>query len=139
MTDERVGKFPEPISKLPQADIPLDGVSAYLSQAEDHQIIFMHFEKEVILPEHAHAEQVGFVLDGKIELTIDDDKRVFSRGDRYYIPKGVRHSGRIFAGYSDITFFNEPDRYREKEGGRDEKSRISGHETDDPDAPGTMS
>ena len=36
--------FPDPIKKLPQADIPLDGVTAYLSQSQDHQIIFMSFE-----------------------------------------------------------------------------------------------
>jgi len=30
--------FPEPIRNLPQADIPLSGIKAYLSQAENHQI-----------------------------------------------------------------------------------------------------
>ena len=37
--------FPKAIKKLPLADIPLDGITAYLSQANDHQIIFMQFEK----------------------------------------------------------------------------------------------
>ena len=46
--------FPEPIFNLPQADIPLKGVSAYLSQGADHQIIFMRFEEDVELPAHAH-------------------------------------------------------------------------------------
>lgn len=35
--------FPEPIRNLPQADIPLSGLMAYLSQAENHQILFMEF------------------------------------------------------------------------------------------------
>jgi hypothetical protein len=38
--------FPEPIRNLPQADIPLDGISAYLPQAIDHQLIFMQFEND---------------------------------------------------------------------------------------------
>ncbi len=106
--------FPDPIRNLPEADIPLDGISAYLSQGKDHQLIFMQFEKDVDLPEHAHAAQVGFVLSGKIELTIDGTNKEYKKGDIYFIPENVRHSGKIYAGYADITFFNEATRYKEK-------------------------
>lgn len=106
--------FPDPIRSLPEADIPLAGVTAYLSQAKDHQLIFMQFENDVDLPEHAHAAQVGFVLSGSIEMTVDGVKKVYGKGDIYYIPENVNHSGKIHAGYADITFFNEPDRYKAK-------------------------
>ncbi|MCP5101909.1 MAG: cupin domain-containing protein [bacterium] len=106
--------FPEPIGVLPEADIPLPGVTAHLSQADTHQIIFMEFEKDADLPAHSHAGQVGFVLEGKIELTIGNKTQTYSKGDRYYIPEGVVHSGKIHAGYADITFFDEPDRYPKK-------------------------
>ena len=52
--------FPEPIQSLPEADIPLEGIKAYLSQAKTHQIIFMEFEKDVELPEHSHADRICF-------------------------------------------------------------------------------
>ena len=29
--------FPEPIKNLPKADIPLDGITAYLSQSDTHR------------------------------------------------------------------------------------------------------
>lgn len=106
--------FPQPIIDLPGADIPLNGVSAYLSQSDTHQIIFMEFADDVELAEHSHAAQVGFVLEGKIELTIAGEKKVFVKGDRYYIPDGIPHSSKIHAGYADITFFNEPGRYTRK-------------------------
>ena len=106
--------FPKPISDLPEADIPIDGITAFLSQSESHQIIFMAFEKDVDLTEHSHAAQVGFVLEGKIELIIDGEGHSYSKGDSYYIPEGVPHSGKIFAGYADITFFDEPGRYSKK-------------------------
>ena len=106
--------FPDPILNLPEADIPIDGIRAYLSQAPDHQLIFMQFEKDVDLPEHSHAAQVGFVLRGKIELTIEGIEYEFKKGDIYFIPENVKHSGKIYAGYADITFFNEPDRYKMK-------------------------
>lgn len=66
--------FPQPIRDLPQADIPLEGIKAYLSQSDSHQIIFMEFGNDVDLPEHSHAAQIGFVLEGRIELTIDGKK-----------------------------------------------------------------
>ncbi len=106
--------FPDPIKNLPEADIPLEGIKAYLSQSDTHQIIFMEFEKDVELPEHSHAAQIGIVLEGKIDLTIGGKKETYTKGDRYYIPSGVKHSGKIYAGYADITYFDEPNRYKTK-------------------------
>ena len=106
--------FPAPILMLPEADIPLNGVHAYLSQGSGHQIIFMEFSEDVILPEHKHAGQWGVVLEGKIELTIGGETRVYTKGDRYYIPEDIKHSGKIYAGYADMTYFDQKDRYHEK-------------------------
>ena len=106
--------FPDPIRNLPEANIPIDGIKAYLSQAADHQLIFMQFEKDADLPEHSHAAQVGFVLRGKIEIIIDGIKNEYGKGDIYFIPENEKHSGKIYAGYADITFFNESDRYKKK-------------------------
>jgi len=107
--------FPEPIRNLPEADVPLKGVKAYLSQSENHQIIFMEFDKEVEAPEHSHESQWGVVLEGKIDLVVDGVKRTYSKGEHYFIPKGVKHKARIYAGYADITFFNQKDRYKAKQ------------------------
>jgi quercetin dioxygenase-like cupin family protein len=106
--------FPEPILNLPEADIPIEGIKAYLAQGDSFQILFMTFEKDVDLPEHSHESQWGIVLEGRIDLTIDGKTITYRKGDRYFIPKGVKHSGKIFAGYTDITFFNEKDRYKSK-------------------------
>lgn len=106
--------FPEPIRRLPQADIPFDGITAYLSQAEGHQIIFMHFSQDVELPEHTHSAQWGLVLEGQITMTIGGKTRTYGRGERYFIPASVPHSGHIHAGYADMTYFDQPDRYAAK-------------------------
>ncbi|MDM8525201.1 cupin domain-containing protein [Desulfococcaceae bacterium HSG8] len=106
--------FPEPIRKLPEADIPLKGIRAYLSQSENHQVIFMEFQEDTDLPEHSHAAQVGFVIEGRIDLIINGRKQSYTKGDQYYIPAGVKHSGKIYSGYADITFFDEPGRYDKK-------------------------
>ncbi len=106
--------FPLPITNLPEADVPLKGVKAYLSQSDKHQIIFMEFDDEIKVAEHSHESQWGIVLEGRIELTIDGVKRIYSKGDRYFIPKGVKHSATIFPGYTDITYFDQADRYKAK-------------------------
>ncbi|MDD2715601.1 MAG: cupin domain-containing protein [Candidatus Wallbacteria bacterium] len=103
--------FPEVISQLAQADVPLKGVSARLSQGNGHQILFMEFSEDADLPEHTHESQWGVILEGKSDLVIDGVKHTFCKGDRYFIPCGVKHSGKIYAGYADVTFFNQADRY----------------------------
>lgn len=106
--------FPEPITNLPLADVPFEGVRAFLSQAHGHQIIFMEFTRDVEVPEHAHKSQWGVILEGRIDLVIDGIKHTYVKGDRYFIPEGVRHSARVYSGYADITFFNQEDRYHTK-------------------------
>ena len=104
--------FPKPIALLPKAKIPFKGARARLSQGKDHQILFMQFESDVDLPSHQHAAQWGIVLEGSIELTINGQQTRYSKGDRYFIPADMPHSGKIFAGYADITYFDQPNRYQ---------------------------
>ena len=104
--------FSGPILELKEADLPFEGGKAYLSQSYDHQILFMQFEKDIPLNEHFHEAQWAVVLEGRIDLVIDGEARTYTKGDRYYIPAGAKHSGHIYAGYADITFFNQSDRYK---------------------------
>jgi quercetin dioxygenase-like cupin family protein len=106
--------FPDPIMSLPEADVPLDGVRAYLSQSEGHQVVFMEFSKDAVVPEHSHESQWAVVLEGRIDIVIGGEARTLGKGNQYFIPKGVKHSAKIYAGYADVTFFNQKDRYRKK-------------------------
>lgn len=106
--------FPDIITKLPKADIPIEGLNTYVFQGENQQILFMRFEKDAEFPEHSHGAQWGVILDGEIELTIDGKKHIFKKGDTYFIPEGVKHSSKIKKGYKDITLFNQKDRYKVK-------------------------
>ena len=107
--------FPDPILGLPEADVPIDGVRAYLSQSEGHQVVFMEFSKDVVVPEHSHESQWAVVLEGRIDIVIGGEMRTLGKGDQYFVPKGVKHSAKIYAGYADVTFFNQKDRYRRKQ------------------------
>lgn len=106
--------FPQPILNLPQADIPFEGVKAYLSQGENEQVIFMEFEKDTDIPEHCHDCQWEIVLDGKVDYWQDGIKKTYKKGDRFFVPKGKKHYAKAYAGYASIIFFNEKNRYKKK-------------------------
>lgn len=106
--------FPSPVENLPKADIPIEGLKAYLSQGSDHQIIFMQFDKDVEIPPHSHEAQWGIVLEGKIDVTFNGVTTSYKKGDRYFLEKGTVHSVKIYAGYADMTFFDQKERYSVK-------------------------
>ncbi len=106
--------FPESVRKLPQADIPLRGLRAWLLQGENHQVLFMQFDEDAEIPAHTHENQWSTVLQGRIDLVVQGVASTYGQGDRYLVPRGVPHSARIYAGYADITIFDEKGRYRTK-------------------------
>jgi len=104
--------FPNFILAYPEADIPLDGVRAWLLQGqEDGEVVFVHFEKETVVPEHAHGEQWEIVLEGSVEMTMNGETRNYGKGESFHIPASVPHSGLVHAGYRSMIVFEERDRY----------------------------
>jgi quercetin dioxygenase-like cupin family protein len=114
MTETKKLFFPDIIIRHPSADIPVDGVTSRLVQAGQQQFIFMEFDRDVNVTDHCHNAQWGVVLDGQMELTIDGQARMLTKGDSYFIDKDVIHSAKIKKGYKDLTLFDQADRYKEK-------------------------
>lgn len=106
--------FPQLIAKLPQADIAFKGVKGWLSQAKDHQLVFMDIAPIGEVAPHAHGAQWGIVVDGEMELTIGGKTHVFRKGDSYFIPKGAVHSARFTTRTFVIDFFADRNRYKPK-------------------------
>lgn len=106
--------FPKLVTKLPQADIAFKGVKGWLSQAKDHQLVFMDIAPIGEVAPHAHGAQWGIVVEGEMELTIGGKKHVFRKGDSYFIPKGTVHSARFTTRTFVIDFFADRSRYKPK-------------------------
>ena len=104
--------YPQIISGLPEADIPFDGVRGWLSQAQEHQIVFFEIEAIGEVKAHKHGAQWGVVFEGEMELTIGGDTRVYTKGDSYFIPEGVLHSAIFRTKTYLMDFFADKDRYR---------------------------
>ncbi len=53
-------------------------------------------QKGAVLPRHAHPhEQIGYLVKGRIRLTIGDDVQDLAPGDSWCIPGGVLHGAEI--------------------------------------------
>ena len=106
--------FPQPIRDLPKADIPIEGVKGFILQGEHEQVVFMEFEKNVEIPEHSHESQWEIVLEGEVHYREEGLEYIYKKGDRFFIPKGKKHSATVYAGYSSVVFFNQKNRYTKK-------------------------
>ena len=61
------------------------------------------------LPDHAHPnEQTGYLLRGRIRLSIGDSGRVLVPGDSWCIAGGVRHRAEILEDSAAIEVFAPP-------------------------------
>ena len=50
------------------------------------------FDKGAVGTPHTHVhEQVGYVLQGRFELTLGNDKTTLEAGDTYYVPSNTVH------------------------------------------------
>lgn len=105
--------FPAPVASFPRADIPLEGVSAWLLQGEKAgQVVFAHFEKDTPVATHSHGAQLEIVLAGEVELTIGSHTRTYRKGEHFAIPSGKPHAALVRAGYKAVIVFEERDRYK---------------------------
>ena len=106
--------FPDIITSFPEADIPLEGLTAWLAQGTDFQVVFLTFEKETHVPEHTHDEQWEIVLEGMVDVTMNGKISRYQKGDRFFVSAGVPHSALVHEGFCSIAIFFQPDRYSMK-------------------------
>ena len=73
------------------------GIIAKTFWGEKMLIATVDLDPNVHLPRHSHPhEQVGVVIEGKIQFTIADETRTLKPGDVYVIPGGVEHEAQTF-------------------------------------------
>ncbi|MFX0182372.1 MAG: cupin domain-containing protein [Candidatus Hodarchaeota archaeon] len=106
--------YPEIITSLPQADIPLSGVQGWIAQGKEFQCVFFNIESTGLVPPHCHSAQFGIVIEGEMSLTISGETKRYTKGDTYYIPEGVEHQAEFHSHFRSVDFFAEPERYKSK-------------------------
>ncbi len=107
--------YSEIINKLPEADIPFNGVSGKILQGENSQLVFMEIEPIGEVPPHSHGAQWGVVIEGEMDLTIAGETKTYKKGDHYFIPAGVVHSATFNSKVFVMDYFEDKNRYNSKE------------------------
>jgi quercetin dioxygenase-like cupin family protein len=59
------------------------------------QLTFMRLEPGEITNHRHRQEQMGYIVSGEVEVTIDGHTRVLGPGDAYAIPGDVQHGFRV--------------------------------------------
>lgn len=69
----------------------------YLVAGADVALRMWHDEKasDADSPHRRDYETVGYVVSGKVELTVDGDTVTLSEGDSWHVPKGAERSYRV--------------------------------------------
>ena len=74
---------------------PFEGIKRKtLTYGEKTLLFEFRTKKGAILAEHSHSyEQIGYLISGRIVLTIDGERNLIEPGDSWCIPGDVPHSG----------------------------------------------
>lgn len=66
-------------------------------------------EKGAEIPSHSHPqEQLGYVVSGRLIITVGDNSAELSAGDCYYAPAGVSHGAVVLEKARVVDTFSPP-------------------------------
>ncbi len=81
-------------SDLKELDLA-EGIRARVVNTGNVSVAHVDLDAGAVLPEHTHYhEQVVNVVDGELELTVDGEITILTRGRAMVLPPNVPHSGR---------------------------------------------
>lgn len=80
-----------------------------LATGERMMISHVTLDEGAGVPAHSHPhEQVGYVLEGRIRMTIGGEAYDFEPGDSYFIPGDVEHDGTALTNCVVLDIFSPP-------------------------------
>lgn len=86
--------FYDPQTRTPKELAP--GILARTFWGQKMLMAVVELEANSVVPRHSHPhEQVGILLEGEMELTIQGETRQLKAGEVYIIPGDVEHSARV--------------------------------------------
>jgi quercetin dioxygenase-like cupin family protein len=66
-------------------------------------------ERDVVVQPHSHTnDQVGYIVRGKLEVTIGNQTQICRAGDSYAVPGGIMHSVHALVDTLTIDVFSPP-------------------------------
>jgi quercetin dioxygenase-like cupin family protein len=88
---------------LPERQM-MPGVHLRILAGDALMFSIVRFDPHATVPTHQHPhEQIGFVLEGELDLWVNGERRTLSRGDLYTIPGNVPHGAETRAGTCTVV------------------------------------
>ncbi|MEJ5357180.1 MAG: cupin domain-containing protein [Desulfobacterales bacterium] len=92
-----------PLTKTPPRT-PAPGIELRAIHGERMSLAHFRFAPGTPLAAHAHPhEQMGMLLQGRMELTIGGVTRTVAAGEAWWIPAGTVHSARCLEGPAEVV------------------------------------
>ena len=107
--------LPKLLTDLPAILSPIEGIDGYLLQGEDVQGLFFAVKAGVFFPEHSHEAQWGIVIEGEFDITMNGETITYKKGDTYYVPEGVVHTGLYKTDVLSFDVFDSKDKFKRKQ------------------------
>lgn len=94
------------ITTLPEREI-VKGFVAKFIHTDTLTLGYWDVEEGAVLPMHAHFnEQITTVIEGKFELTVGDETRIYENGFVAVIPPNVVHGGKALTACKLFDIFS---------------------------------
>ena len=88
-----MNRFWNPEDIAPRVLAP--GVTARIASGERMMLSLVTFAPGAVVPTHSHPhEQMGMMVSGTMEFTIEGETRVLSGNEMYFVPGGVPHAAK---------------------------------------------
>ena len=102
------GYFVTP-SQAPQIEMKPGIYRRTLAHTDEVLLCEFFLQRESVVTPHSHQnDQVGYVVFGRLEITIGTDTRLCEPGDSYAIPGGIEHSARALQDTLTVDVFSPP-------------------------------
>ncbi len=80
-----------------------------MATTDEAMLCEFYLLRGAVVQAHSHMnDQVGYIIYGKLEVTIGNQVRICVAGDSYAVPGGVAHSVRALADTLAIDVFSPP-------------------------------
>ena len=80
-----------------------------MATTDEAMVCEFFLERGAEIVAHSHTnDQVGYVVYGKMEMTIGENTHVCDPGDSYAIPGGIVHSVRVLVDTLTLDIFSPP-------------------------------
>lgn len=83
-------------SKLPSKEV-IPGITLRSAYLNDVMITMVDLEPNSVMPVHKHEhEQITYIVKGKMEMTVGDEKVMLGPDEGFVIPSNVEHGCVVF-------------------------------------------